>query len=202
MMNSQSSVRRAASRTLVLSAVVAVPVGLLTWVYPPAVDATVWGYPFDDDLLVPVSVALIIAHLLKAHGFVGLSRLDGAGPVVRWSMLAAALGFVVVAVCEGLSAALGGVPLDSQEAVDLNDGYGAGSMLLAVASMVGGTVIIRRKLLPGSGRWSVFLSGAFMVFIVTPALFMGRGPAAYLTLTAWSLFYIWIGRTLARAEGG
>jgi len=199
-MNPQSSFRRAASRTLVLAGVVSVAAGLFSLVYPPAVDPTVWGYPFDRGTLVVVSIVLVIAHLLKAHGFVGLSRLDGAGRVTRWSMLVAALGFAVLATCEGVSATLGGVSMSSPAAVNLNNGYGAGSMLEAVASVVGGTVIVRRKLLEGSGRWSVLLSGAFMIFVVTPALFTGRGPLAYLALTGWSLFYIWIGRALGRTE--
>ncbi len=198
MMSQESSFRRTASHALVLAGVVSVLVGLFTWFYPPAVDITVWGYPFGGGTIVAVSIVLVIAHLLKAYGFVGLSRLDGAGPVTRWSMFAAALGFVVVAICEGLTAMLAGMPTDSPEAVNLNNGYGAGSMLLAVASMVGGTVIVRRKLLEGFGRWSVFLSGAFMIFVVTPALFTGRGPIAYLALAGWSLFFIWIGRSLAR----
>lgn len=180
--------------------VVSVPVGLLTLAYPPALDPTVWGHPFDRTTHVAVAIVLVIVHLLKAHGFVGLSRLDGAGRVVRWSMLLAALGFVGVAICEGISATLAGVPMDSPVAVNLNNGYGAGSMLLAVPSMVGGTVIVRRKLLPGFGRWSVLLSGAFMIFVVTPALMMGRTPVAYLALTGWSLFYIWIGRALGRVD--
>lgn len=197
---SQSSFRRAASRTLVATGVLSTAVGLLSLVYPPAVDKTVWGYPFDRGTHVAVAIVLVIAHLLKAHGFVGLSRLDGAGRVTRWSMLAAALGFVVLAICEGVSASLVGVPMTSPEAINLNNGYGAGSMLEAVASMVGGTFIVRRKLLEGFGRWSVLLSGAFMIFVVTPALFTGRGPLAYLALTGWSLFFVWIGRALGRTE--
>ncbi len=88
--------------------------------------------------------------------------------------------------------------MSSPEAVNLNNGYGVGSMLGAVPSVVGGAVIIRSKLLEGSGRWSVLLSGAFMIFVVTPALFTGRGPLAYLALTGWSLFFVWIGRALER----
>lgn len=190
------SFRRTAGRALVVSGVVSTPVGLLTLVYPPAVDKAVLGYPFDPGMHVVVSIVLVVLHLLKAFGFVGLSTLPGAGRLVRWSMWTAALGFVVVAACEGFSAALVGVPMTSPEAVNLNNGYGAGSMLLAVPSMLGGAVIARQKLLAGSGRWSVLLSGAFMIFVVTPALVMGRGPAAYLALTGWSLFYIWIGLAL------
>lgn len=198
-MNSpQPSHLRTASRSLVLAGLSA-PVGLVTLAYPPAVDETVWGYPFDQGPLIAVSVVLVVAHLLKAHGFVaGLSRLEGGGPLLRWSMRAAGLGFVILALCEALSASLFGVPIDSPQAVNLNNGYGVGSMLEAVASVVGGVVIVRKKLLDGFGRWSVLLSGAFMIFIVTPALLTGRGPLAYLALTAWSLFYIWIGRVLAR----
>lgn len=201
-MSQASSFRRTASRTLVVAGVMSVPIGLFNLVFPPAVEPTAWGYPFDAGTLLFVSIALVIAHLLKAHGFVGLSRLAGGGAVVRWSMLAAALGFVVVAVCEAISASMAGVPIDSPAAVDLNNGYGAGSMLLAWGSVVGGTVIVRRKLLEGFGRWSVLLSGAFMIFVVTPALFTGRGPLAYLALTGWSVFYIWIGRTLGRTHKG
>jgi len=199
-MSSQSSFRRAASRTLVLAGVVSVAVGLFSLVFPPAGAKTVWGYPFDHDTHVVVSIVLVIAHLLKVPGFVGLSRLDGAGPVTRWSMLVAALGFVVVAICEGVSASLVGTPMSSPAAVHLNNGYGVGSMLGAVPSMIGGTVIVRRKLLAGSGRWSVLLSGAFMIFVVTPALFTGRGSLAFLALTGWSVFFIWIGWALGRTD--
>lgn len=188
---------RAGSRTLVLAGVLMPPVGLLTFVFPPAVDANLWGYPYDPFTHVVVSVVLVLGHLLKAHGFaVGLSRLDGGGAVVRWSMWAATLGFVILAACEGVSAWIVGTPVDAPAAINLNNGYGAGSMLFAVASMVGGTVIARRRLLDGFGRWSVLLSGAFMIFVVTPALMMGRAPPAYLALAAWSLFYLWIGRTM------
>lgn len=95
---------------------------------------------------------------------------------------------------------MAGVPIDAPAAVDLNNAYGVGSMLLAWGSVVGGTVIGRRKLLEGFGRWSVLLSGAFMILVVTPALIAGRGPLVYLTLTAWSAFYIWIGRVLGQSS--
>jgi hypothetical protein len=196
-MSPRASLLRAGSRSLVLSGLVATPVGLLTLLYPPAVDETLWGHPFDRNTHVAVSIVLVLVHLLKAHGFVALSRVPGAGRVTQVAMLVAALGFVIVASCEGISASLFGVPITSTEAINLNDGYGAGSMIFAVASMVGGTTIIRKQLLAGSGRWSVLLSGAFMIFVVTPALLAGRGPAAYLALTGWSLFYIWIGRALS-----
>jgi len=197
-----SSFRRTASRALVLSAVFAVPAGLLTFLYPPAVENTVWGYPFDVGLLSAVSAALVLAHLLKALGFIGLSGLDGAGAVTRGAMGVAALGFVVLAVCEAISVTLAGVPMDSPAAVNLNNGYGAGSMMEALPSILGGIFIARKKLLPGFDRWSVLLSGVFMVFVVTPALLTGRGAPAYLALTAWSLFYVWIGRALGRVVDG
>jgi hypothetical protein len=188
-----------ASRTLVLGGALSVLVGLITTLYPPAVPPTVWGYPFPAGVHVAIAIALVVCHLLKAHGFaVGLSRL--AGGVTRWSMWIAALGLVIVAMCEGISATLVGVPMDSPEAVNLNNGYGVGSMTLAVPSLVGGAVIVRRHLLPGRGRWSVLLSGAFMIFVVTPALMMGRDIPAYLALTGWSVFFIWIGVALGRAQ--
>jgi len=195
------SLRRSASRSLVLTGALSAVVGIFTVAYPPVGDATVWGYPFPPSVHVVVALALVVLHLLKAHGFVGLSQLDGATPVVRWSMLVAALGFVVLAICEGVSASLAGVPLSAPAAVRLNDGYGAGSMLEAIPSVVGGAVIARRRLLQGTGRWSVVMSGAFMIVVVTPALFTGRGALAYLALTAWSMFYLWIGRALGRTSG-
>jgi Ca2+/H+ antiporter len=190
--------QQSASRILILAGIVSTAVGLFTLFYPPSGDSTAWGYPFPPGTHVVVSIVLVITHLLKAYGFVGLSRLDGAAQVTRWSLIVAILGFVVVAVCEGISAKLVGVPIDSPAAVNLNNGYGVGSMLLAIPSMIGGIAIIRRRLLDGFGRWSVFLSGAFMVFVVTPALFTGRAWPAYLALTGWSLFYIWIGTALGR----
>lgn len=187
---------------LVFTGVLSVVIGTFTLAYPPSVDSTTWGYPFQPVVHIVVSILLVISHLLKAYGFVGLSFLDGATRVTRWSLLVAVLGFVVVAVCEGISAALVGVPIDSAAAVNLNNAYGVGSMLLAIPSMIGGIAIIRRRLLDGFGRWSVFLSGAFMVFVVTPVLIMGRAWPAYLALTGWSIFYIWIGVALGRKVNG
>ena len=197
-MKQESSFQLAAGRMLVLSGIISAPIGLLAMVYPHSVDSAVWGFPYHPGTHVAVSIVLLIAHLLKAYGFVGLSRLNGANGITRWSLMVAALGFIVVAVCEGISATLVGVPIDSPAADNLNTGYGVGSMLLAIPSMIGGIVIVRRRLLNNSGRWSVFLSGAFMVFIVTPVLFIGRDWPAYLALFGWSLFYIWIGVALGR----
>lgn len=190
--------QKSASLILILAGTVSVPVGILNLVYPPSIDSNVWGYPFHPGTHVVISIVLVFAHLLKGYGFIGLSRLDGATQVIRWSIMVAILGFVVLSVCEGISATMYGVPIDSPAAINLNNGYGAGSMLMAIPSMIAGIVIIRKRLLVGSGRWSVFLSGAFMVFVVTPALFMGRAWPAYLALTGWSLFYIWIGVALGR----
>ncbi|MEJ2595585.1 MAG: hypothetical protein P8100_10790 [bacterium] len=187
-----------ASRILILAGVVSIPIGLLNLVYPPSIDSNLWGYPYHPGTHVVVSILLVIVHLLKGYGFIGLSRLDGATRVVRWSVMVAILGFVVLAACEGISATMYGVPFDSPAAVKLNNGYGVGSMLMAIPSMIAGVVIIHKRLLVSSGRWSVFLSGAFMVFVVTPVLFMGRDWPAYLALTLWSLFYIWIGMALGR----
>ncbi len=199
-MSPLSSFRRSASRMLVLTGVLSIGVGLFTLFYPPTGDPERWGYPFHPGVHVVVACVLVVLHLLKAYGFLGLARLEGAGPLVRWSMLVAALGFVVVATCEGVSAALVGTPLTDPAAVARDNGYGAGSMLMAIPSMVGGVAIARKHLLEGPGRWSVFLSGAFMVFVVTPALFTGRGPLAISALTAWSVFYLWIGLVLGRSE--
>ena len=196
-----SSFQKTASRILILAGIVSVPVGLLTLVYPPAGENTLWGFPFHHTTHIIVSIWLVFAHLLKAYGFLGLVRLEGGTQLSSWSFNIAILGFVIVAICEGISATLFGAPMDSSAAVNLNNGYGAGSMLLAIPSMVGGVVIIRKHLLHGFGRWSVFLSGAFMVFVVTPALFLGRDWPAYLALTAWSLFYIWIGVAMGRTVG-
>jgi len=185
-----------------VAGVASIGVGLFTVLFPPVGEPDVWGYPFDRATHVIVASALVVIHLLKAPGFVALSGLDGAEGLTRWSMRAAALGFIVLATCEGFSAVLVGVPTDSPAAINLDNGYAVGSMLSAMASVVGGTVIARKKLLEGRDRWSVLLSGVFMIVVVTPALMAGRGPLAYLALTGWSLFFIWIGRALGRADLG
>lgn len=199
-MTSPSVSLRNPSRALILTGILSTAIGSFTLGYPAVGEDSLWGYPFEPGPHVVVAIALVVAHLLKAYGFIGLSRLEGGGPAVRWSMLVASLGFVVLAACEGVSGTMFGTPLDTPAAINLNNGYGAGSMIEAIASMVGGTVILRKGLLAGHGRWSVLLSGAFMVFVVTPALFTGRGPLAYGALTVWSLFYLWIGVALGKTH--
>lgn len=192
-MKTNYSFQKSASRMLILTGVLSMIIGLFTLVYPPSIDDSLWGYPFHFVPHVAVSILLVIAHMLKAYGFVGLSRFDGTSKLTRWSLIVAALGFTFVAVCEAISATFFGAPIDSHEAINLNNGYGIGSMLFAIPSMIAGVGIIRKRVLFGFSRWSVFFSGAFMIFLVTPALFMGRSWPAYLALTVWSLFYLWIG---------
>lgn len=189
------------SSSLVASGVLgsAVAVGTLAFL-GSSVPEGVWNYPVPGAVHVVFAVLLVVVHLLGAHGFLGLSRVDGATRGVRFATLVGAGSQVLLSACEAASATLVGMAMTSRAATAVGSAFGVASLLYAVATLIGGVALARRRLLPGA-NWSVAASGAILLFLVTPANIAGITVLRIVALTLWSVVFVWMGRGLANATG-
>ena len=60
-------------------------------------------------------------------------------------------------------------------------------------------MIVREKVWTGLGAWMVLASGAVIILLVTPANISGDLVVRTLALILWSLTFIPLGRTIAKA---
>ncbi len=189
------------SRSLVASGVLgsALALGTLAFLGSSVPDG-VWNYPLPGAVHVVFAILLIVVHLLSAHGFWGLSRVEGATRVVRVAALVGAASQVLLSACEAASGTLVGVATTSGAATAVGSAFGVVSLVYAVATLIGGVAIARRGLLPGA-NWSVATSGAILLLLVTPANIAGTTVLRMVALTLWSLVFVWMGRGLATATG-
>jgi hypothetical protein len=165
-----------------------------------SVPEGVWNYPLPGVVHVIFSILLVVVHLLMAHGLWGLSHVEGATRTVRGAALVGAASQVLMSACEAASGTLVGVAMTSGAATAVGSAFGVSSLLYAVATLIGGVAIARRRLLPGA-NWSVAVSGAIMLVLVMPANIAGATVLRMVALTLWGLAFVWMGRGLANAAG-
>lgn len=189
------------SRSLIASGVLGSGVGLATLAFlGSSVPEGVWNYPVPGAVHVAFAALLVVVHLLSAHGFLGLSRVEGATRGVRVAALVGAGSQLLLSACEAASGTLAGVAMTSGAATAVGSGFGVASVVYAVATLIGGVALAQRRLLPGA-NWSVAASGAILLLLVTPANIAGATVLRIVALTLWSLVFVWMGRGLANATG-
>ncbi len=71
--------------------------------------------------------------------------------------------------------------------------------MTALGAIWAGVVIVREKVWTGLGAWMVLASGAVIILLVTPANISGDLVVRTLALILWSLTFIPLGRTIAKA---
>lgn len=189
------------SSSLIASGVLGSGVGLATLAFlGSSVPEGVWNHPVPGAVHVAFAALLVVVHLLSAHGFLGLSRVEGATRGVRVAALVGAGSQLLLSACEVASGTLAGVAMTSGAATAVGSGFGVASVVYAVATLIGGVALAQRRLLPGA-NWSVAASGAILLLLVTPANIAGATVLRIVALTLWSLVFVWMGRGLANATG-
>ncbi len=186
----------------VASGVLGLVAGAVTLLYDPAVSSDQWSYPFSTSAQWVISVGLAITHVLSALGFAGvlLARPHGDSRAATITLRVAVVGFLLLAVAEVLSGAIGGEGISSSAAGWVGALFGISSLLTAVGGLVAGTVIVRAARWHGLGAWMVLASGIVMIVLVTPANVAGDLVPRTVALILWSLTFIPLGRALARNE--
>lgn len=187
-------------RSLIISGWLGAALGLTTLMFlGSSVGEHVWNHPLPGAVHVAVAVLLVVDHLLSAHGFWGLSRLEAASRFVRGATLMSMAGLVLLSAAEAASATLVGAEVASGAATAVGAVFGVSSLLYAVPALIGGVTFARRGLLPGA-NWSVAASGAILLFLVTPANITGSVVLRMVALILWSLVFVWMGRGLTKAR--
>jgi hypothetical protein len=183
------------------SGVLGIVIGLVTVAWPHDVPIDQWSYPFPLGMQWVVSIALVITHLLSAAGFLGVLAANPhrsqRGATVTLQIAVA--GFVLLAVAEFLSGAIGGQATDSPAATWVGTLFGIASLMTALGGVWAGIVIVREKVWTGLGAWMVLASGVAMIILVTPGNISGDLVVRTTALVVWSLTFIPLGRTIARS---
>jgi hypothetical protein len=183
------------------SGVLGLLIGLVTIAWPHDVPVDQWSYPFPLGVQWTVSLVLVATHLLTAAGFVGVLVADPhrSRRAATVTLQVAVAGFVLLAVAEFLSGAIGGSDVDSAAATWVSTLFGIASLMTALGGIWGGIVIVRERVWTGSGAWLVLASGVAMILLVTPGNIAGGLVVRTIALSIWSLVFIPLGRVIARA---
>ena len=186
----------------VASAVIALAVGLTDLLADDSVPKSQWSYPLTPTVLWYVSVALALVHVLQALGFVGIAIAQpyGASRAAHVTTWVAVGGFVLFAVAELLSGAIGGQDNDSGAAGVVGGVFGVATLLTAIGGVVAGIAILRRRQWTGPGAWSVLLTAVAILLLVTPANISGAQVPRTVALLVWSLLFVPLGLAVARSR--
>lgn len=174
----------------VLAAAYAIAVALV----PPAVGPEQWSYPLAFAPNLAGQVGIGIHHVVLAAGFLvvlrsglaGSSRLGTAGGV------SAALLMALFGVLEVVSGLAGNEPVDGGVASTLGSVYGVFTIALAAASIVFGIAILRARVWTGPTRFTLLVSGIYLVVPLIPAQFAPL-PLRAAALAIWCLLYVGLG---------
>jgi hypothetical protein len=193
---------RAYGAACAASGVLGILIGVITIAWPHDVPSDQWSYPFSTGMQWVISIVLVVTHLLTAVGFLGVLEADphqgrrGAAVTLRIAIV----GFVLLAVAEFLSGAIGGRAIDSTAAAWVSTLFGISSLMTALGGIWAGVVIVRSKVWTGLGAWMVLASGMAMILLVTPGNISGDIVVRTVALTIWSLTFVPLGRTIAASR--
>jgi hypothetical protein len=185
------------TRLLVSGGAVGAAIALLDLLIPPAVGPERWSYPHTATTFVLTEIPIVIAHVLTALGVIALAEIVVSSRAGVIGVRVAAAGLWLLAVCEVAAAAIAGVRADSVPAQLVGAAFGVASLVYAIGAVVGGIALIRLRAGEPWARWSLLVSGVFVVAVVTPATIAGNLTVRYLALALWSLLFCWMARLVS-----
>ncbi|MGN9913878.1 hypothetical protein ACTMTJ_40720 [Phytohabitans sp. LJ34] len=170
----------------------------LVWIgYPPAVDDSVYSYPFTATGFTIAQVVLTIRDLGLA---VLLIALGTSGAVGRsWLGRIGIAGSVLAMV--GL-AAMEIVSLAAKDSTDtVGAGYGLASIAAGLFLILTGIAVLRAKTWTGWRRYLPLALGIYVFAPLTPGIVAGFGPGQ-VVIAGWMLLFAILGWTLAESPSG
>jgi hypothetical protein len=185
------------ARLLVSGGILGAAVAVLDMLIPPAVGPERWSYPHTATGFVLTEIAIVIAHILTALGILALTDQVGSSRAGLIGVRVAAAGLWLLAVCEVAAAAIAGVLANSVQAQLVGASFGVTSLVYAIGAVVGGIALVRLRAGQPWARWSLLVSGVFVVAVVDPATLAGGPTVRYLALALWSLMFCWMAPLVA-----
>lgn len=184
---------------VIVFAVLAAVFALVLALVPPAVAPDIWSYPTTA---VPFTLGQILVgmhHLVMAAGLFVAWRIGLAGRslLAAAGAISATIAMVLFAVLEFGAATIADHRLGSAATDTVSTLYGVLTIVLAAACIVYGIAILRARQWTGITRFTVLITGIYLIVPLIPAQF---GPFLWrsIALIVWSLLYIGLGIGLRR----
>jgi hypothetical protein len=180
------------ARLLLSGGALGAVVALFDVVTPAAVGPERWSYPHTATTFVLTEIPIVVAHVLTALGVAALSGLVATSRLGVLGIRIAAGALWLFAVCEVAAAAVAGELADSVPAQLVGAAFGVTSLVYASGAVAGGVAFVRLRVGPPWARWSLLVSGIFVVAVVDPATLGGNLAVRYLALASWSVMFCWM----------
>ncbi len=170
---------------------------ILAW--PEQVSPDRYSYPFETGWYAVAQLSFAVQHLLLLPGLLaGAALARAAASRVGWyGGLAAALGMLGLAACEGFALTAAGSLVGDAAATRVDNTYGVPMVVIGVGLVLLGSVLGRRRLLAGRTRWTWLLAGLWVFAPMFPAVF-GPFTIARLAILGWFLIFAAMGWSLLR----
>jgi hypothetical protein len=181
-----------AARFLVIGGVLGAAIAVLTMVLPAAVGPDRWSYPLSPAGFVLRESTAVVSHILTALGILAVADVVASSRAGLAGVRIAAGALWLFAACEVAAAVIAGSLSDSVEAQLVGGLFGVASLGYAVGAAIGGIAIIRSQTGEPWARWSLLVSGVFVMGVVTPATLASNLPLRYTALALWSLMFCWM----------
>jgi hypothetical protein len=148
-----------------------------------------WRSPFSPGAFALLGVSAAVSHLLVA--WVAARLRDGAPARARTGLLVAIAAMVLMTALELAGVAIGGQSEESGAATAIGAGFGVGTVLFAVGTIVAGVALARAG--RPQGRAVLVVGVAIVPLVVlAPSDLFGLGIAL------WGIGLLWAGAALAR----
>jgi hypothetical protein len=180
------------ARLLISGGVLGAAIALVDSVVSPAVGPERWSYPYSATTYVLTEILIVLAHVLTALGIVALTDLVRSSRAGFVGVRVAAAALWLLAVCEVAATAIAGVLVDSVPAQLVGAAFGVASLVYAAGAVLGGVALVRLRVGQPWARWSLLVSGVFVVAVVDPVTFAGNPTVRYLALASWGLMFCWM----------
>jgi hypothetical protein len=180
------------ARLLVTGGILGAAIALLEMLIPAAVGPELWSYPHTATGFVLKEIPVVISHILTAVGILALTELVRSSRAGLIGIRIAAAALWLFAVCEVAAAAIATVRADSVPAAVVGTAFAVTSLVYAIGAVAGGVALVRLGAGQPWARWSLLVSGGFVVAVVDPATLAGNPTIRYLALASWGLMFCWM----------
>ena len=196
------SSRTALAGDLTLAAgVLGAVAGAALALWPREVSPDQFSYPLGTVSHVAFQLFFTVHHLGLLAGLLALGVLARpvATRVTRAGTGLAVAGMVLLTLMEAVVAVLGlGITADSSRGQLLGSLYGVASLMIGAGLVTAGVGLVRRPVLPGSGRYLPLALGVWVFVPMVPALFAPM-VGGRLAIIGWMVLFALLGLQLRRA---
>ncbi len=191
-----------AGRWCFVAGLVGVAQGAVVLAWPDQVGDGRYSFPFTATWYVIAQATFFGQHLplaVAVGALAGLPAVRGRR-TARRALLAATVGLGLLALMELIAMSAATTANDSTLGTTISSLYGIPVLTTGVGLLVGGIVVLRRRILGRRLSWTLVVLGAFVFVVLGPVLGTDSFVASRLAIMAWMLVFAVLGALMARPE--